>query len=54
VKSCEVTATRLYLKILNPRLEAEMRKDDIIQAGICVSNCEVGLGSVTVMPPGSG
>jgi len=50
VESCEVTDNRMYLKVVNPRLEAEVNKGDIVQAGIMISNSEVGLGSVTVMP----
>lgn len=50
VESCEVTDNRMYLKVVNPRLEAEVQKGDIVQAGIMISNSEVGLGSVTVMP----
>jgi len=50
VESCEVTETRMYIKVVNPRLEAEVRKGDIVQAGIIISNSEVGLGSVSVMP----
>ncbi len=50
VESCEVTDTRMYLKVVNPRLEAEVRKGDVVQAGIVISNSEVGLGSVKVMP----
>jgi len=50
VESCEVTENRMYLKVVNPRLEAEVSKGDIVQAGIIISNSEVGLGSVSVMP----
>jgi hypothetical protein len=50
VESCEVTDNRMYVKVVNPRLEAEVSKGDIVQAGIMISNSEVGLGSVTVMP----
>jgi len=50
VDSCEVTENRMYIKVVNPRLEAEVQKGDIVQAGIIISNSEVGLGSVTVMP----
>lgn len=50
VISCEVTETRMYIKVINPRLEAEVQKGDIVQAGIVISNSEVGLGSVSVMP----
>ena len=50
VESCEVTENRMYLKIVNPRLTAEVNKGDVVQAGIVISNSEVGLGSVSVMP----
>ena len=50
VESCEVTENRMYLKVVNPHLEAEVVKGDVVQAGIVISNSEVGLGSVSVMP----
>jgi hypothetical protein len=50
VESCEVTENRMYLKVVNKRLEAEVKKGDVVQAGIIISNSEVGLGSVSVMP----
>jgi hypothetical protein len=50
VESCEVTENRMYLKVVNPRLQAEVQKGDVVQAGIIISNSEVGLGSVSVMP----
>jgi hypothetical protein len=50
VESCEVTENRMYIKVVNPRLEAEVQKGDIVQAGIVISNSEVGHGSVSVMP----
>jgi len=50
VESCEITDDRLYLKIVNPRLQAEVSKGDVVQSGIVISNSEVGLGSVSVMP----
>jgi len=50
VISCEITETRMYIKVVNPRLEAEVQTGDIVQAGIIISNSEVGLGSVSVMP----
>lgn len=50
VMSCEVTENRLYLKVVNHRLEMEVRKDDIVQAGVMISNSEVGLGAVSIQP----
>lgn len=50
VESCDITENRMYIKAVNPRLEAEVSKGDIVQAGIVISNSEVGLGSVSIMP----
>ena len=50
VESCEVTENRMYLKIVNLRMSAEVKKGDVVQAGIVISNSEVGLGSVSVIP----
>lgn len=50
VMSCEVTENRLYLKVVNHRLEMEVRKGDIVQAGVMISNSEVGLGAVSIQP----
>jgi len=50
VESCELTDSRMYLKVVNPRLTAEIRKGDVVQSGIVISNSEVGMGSVTVSP----
>lgn len=50
VESCEITETRMYIKVVNPRLEAEVMPGDIVQAGVVISNSEVGVGSVTVRP----
>ena len=50
VVSSEVTENRLYLKIVNRRLEMEVVPGDYVQAGVVISNSEVGLGSVSVQP----
>ena len=47
VESCELTESRMYLKVVNPRVTAEVKKGDIVQAGIIISNSEVGMGSVS-------
>ncbi len=49
-ESCEITESRMYVKILNPRVEAEVVPGDIVQAGIIISNSEVGQGSVMIQP----
>lgn len=50
VESCELTESRMYIKVVNTRITAEIAKGDIVQAGIVISNSEVGLGSVNVRP----
>ena len=50
VVSSEVTENRLYLKLVNRRLEMEVVPGDYVQAGVVISNSEVGLGSVSVQP----
>ena len=49
-ESCEITDTRMYLKIVNPRLQMDVTPGDTVQAGLIISNSEVGLGSVLVQP----
>jgi hypothetical protein len=50
IESCDITADKMYLKVVNPRLEAEVKPGDIVQAGICISNSEVGMGAVKATP----
>lgn len=50
IESCEVTEKRMYLKAVTPRIEDELRPGDIVNAGIAISNSEVGLGSFRVEP----
>ena len=50
VASSAVTPQRLYLKIVNTRLEQEVKPGDVVQAGVVISNSEVGLGAVSVQP----
>ena len=50
IESCQITESRMYLKVVNTRLEAEVVPGDIVQAGVIISNSEVGLGSVCIQP----
>ncbi|MEM9154166.1 MAG: DUF932 domain-containing protein [Cyanobacteria bacterium P01_F01_bin.33] len=50
VASCEVTEQRLYLKVINERLQLDVKVGDPVQAGIAISNSEIGMGSLTVEP----
>lgn len=50
VESCEVTEERMYIKVVNPRLQGEVSVGDVVQSGIMITNSEVGLGSMTIQP----
>lgn len=50
VASCEVTESRMYFKIVNHTMQAEVKPGDIVEGGIVISNSEVGQGSVSVFP----
>lgn len=40
----------MYIKVVNPRLQADVVPGDVVQAGVIISNSETGLGSVTIQP----
>lgn len=50
VESCEVTEKRMYIKAVTEKLSYEVKKGDVVQAGIVISNSEVGMGALTVEP----
>jgi len=39
-----------YIKVVNPRLTAEVVPGDIVQAGVVISNSETGQGAVCIQP----
>lgn len=50
ILSCNITDRKMYLKLVTPRLEGDVGKGDIVQAGLEVTNSEVGQGSLSVKP----
>lgn len=53
LSSCEVTHSRMYIKVTLPSLSRDVGKPglgDIVQAGVVISNSETGLGTVSVLP----
>lgn len=50
VVSTQVTENRLYIKAVSKRLTYEVKKGDVVQLGMTISNSEVGKGSVSVLP----
>jgi hypothetical protein len=50
VVSSELTHKRMYIKMVNEKLTGEVKKGDVVQAGMVISNSEVGMGSVMIQP----
>lgn len=55
IVSCDVTNTRLWLKVIFPWIEAEVEHQgkkvgDVVQAGFTLGNSEIGLGKTFVDP----
>ncbi len=48
VQSGEVTERRFYLKAVTDRIQGEVKRGDVIQAGVAISNSEIGEGSLWV------
>lgn len=50
IESCELTDERMYIKVVNPRLTADVVPGDVVQSGVLITNSEVGEGCVKVQP----
>lgn len=50
VESTQFTEERFYLKAVFPRVQTEIKRGDVVQSGIVISNSEVGAGSLQVQP----
>jgi hypothetical protein len=48
--SVELTPTRMYLKVVTPQIQFEVQPGDIVQAGVVISNSEIGQGTLSVQP----
>lgn len=49
-ESCNLSDDYMYIKVVNPKLTAEVVPGDIVQAGVVISNSETGQGAVCVQP----
>lgn len=49
-ESVELTDSRMYLKVVTPRITAEIAPGDVVQAGVVITNSEVGCGTLSVQP----
>jgi hypothetical protein len=50
IASCQVTDSKMYLKVINTNIEAAISVGDPVQAGFVLSNSEIGNGSVSIEP----
>jgi len=50
VESCQITPHRLYLKAITDRVQGEVKVGQVVQAGVVISNSEIGLGSLRIEP----
>jgi hypothetical protein len=48
IVSSQITERRMYIQAVAPRIQGEVRKGDAVQAGVVISNSEIGHGSVSV------
>jgi hypothetical protein len=49
-ESVQLTPARMYLKVVTPSLAQELAKGDVVQAGVVITNSEVGQGRLSVQP----
>lgn len=50
IVSCELTERRMHIIATTNSVQGEVKVNDIVQAGIAISNSEVGMGAVEVTP----
>lgn len=50
ILSCDITERRMYIKAVAPRIQGEVKLHDVVQAGVVISNSEVGSGALKVEP----
>lgn len=50
VVSTQITESRLYIKAVTHRIQREVVVGDVVEAGVMISNSEIGMGAVVVEP----
>jgi Domain of unknown function (DUF932) len=50
IVSSQITESRMYIQAVTPRTEGQVALNDRVQAGVVISNSEIGMGSVSVQP----
>ena len=49
-ESVELTETKMYIKVVTPSIRSEMVPGDVVQAGVVITNSEVGHGMLAIQP----
>ena len=50
IVSAEITHKRLYIQAVTPRVHGDVKVGDRVQAGVTISNSEIGHGAVSIAP----
>lgn len=50
IASTEITESRLYIKAVNQMVRAEVKVGDAVEAGVLITNSEIGHGAVAISP----
>jgi hypothetical protein len=50
IESIQITETKFYIKAFTDRITGEVKKGDVVQAGVVITNSEVGHGTLAVEP----
>ena len=50
IASAEITDRKLYIKAVNERVRADVRVGDPVEAGVLITNSEIGEGAVSISP----
>tara|TARA_R110002033_G_scaffold12556_3_gene38056 strand:- start:572 stop:1642 length:1071 start_codon:yes stop_codon:yes gene_type:complete len=48
--SCQVTDKKLYIKAVTPKVQGEVVVGQAVQAGVIITNSEIGMGSLSISP----
>lgn len=50
IASAEITDRRLYIKAVNEQVRDEVKVGDVVEAGVMITNSEIGHGAVSISP----
>ncbi|HEX7088685.1 MAG TPA: DUF932 domain-containing protein [Longimicrobiales bacterium] len=50
IPTAQITEKHMYISALAPRVEAEVKEGDVVQAGVRITNSEVGWGALKIEP----